>query len=186
MTAWRRTGGSADPPGLSGCVGELVLIGFDNALSTAPSRANASCSRRRMRSRETPSSRSIASSDCCSPPKPAKLEDPPLELRERLERSSNRLPAQRLSCLLDRIDRLRIREEIAELAISVHSDGLVQRHGSLDSAESFLDVLGLVSANSCELLHSRLTPMLELELAADTSELDAPLVQCAGMRIVRD
>ena len=55
------------------------------------------------------------------------LEDPPLALGERVERLADVLAAQRLLRLVERVGRLAVGEEVAELALVVGADGLVQR-----------------------------------------------------------
>ena len=61
----------------------------------------------------------------------AKLEDAPLALGQRVERLADALLAQRLLGLLERIRGLAVGEEIAELALVVGADALVQRDGRL-------------------------------------------------------
>ena len=55
------------------------------------------------------------------------LEDPPLALRERVERAPDALPSERLLGLVERVSRLTVGEEVAELALVVRADRLVQR-----------------------------------------------------------
>src|ERR671936_237468 len=71
------------------------------------------------------------------------LEDPPLALRQRVQRTPDALPAERLLGLVERIGGLAVGEEVAELALVVRADGLVQRHRRLRGAERLVDVLHL-------------------------------------------
>src|SRR5581483_960695 len=57
----------------------------------------------------------------------AELEDPPLPLRQRVERLAHALPAKRLLGLVEGIGGLAVREQVAELALVVGADRLVQR-----------------------------------------------------------
>src|SRR5947209_4166250 len=59
----------------------------------------------------------------------AQLEDPPLSLRQRIQRLADVLLAQRLLGLVERIRRLAVGEEVAELALVVRSYRLVERDG---------------------------------------------------------
>src|SRR3954471_9922202 len=69
------------------------------------------------------------------------LEDPPLALGQRVERLANALPAKRLLGLLERVRGLAVGEEVAELALVVGADGLVERNRRLRGAERLVDVL---------------------------------------------
>ena len=71
----------------------------------------------------------------------AQLENAPLALRQRVERTPDTLLAQRLLGLVERIRGLAVGEEVAELALVVRAHGLVQRDGGVCGAERFLDVL---------------------------------------------
>src|SRR5207247_784004 len=90
----------------------------------------------------------------------AKLEDPPLPLRERVERAPHALPAERLLGLVERVGGLAVGEEVAELALVVGADGLVQRDGRLRGAERFVDVLDRQAGRLRELGLRRLAPEL--------------------------
>src|SRR3954447_26601547 len=57
----------------------------------------------------------------------AELEDAPLALRERVERLPDPLLAQRLLGLVERVGGLAVGEQVAELALVVGADGLVER-----------------------------------------------------------
>src|SRR5207253_4789955 len=56
------------------------------------------------------------------------LEDPPLALGKRVERAPHALPAERLLGLVERVGRLAVGEEVAQLALVVGAHGLVQRY----------------------------------------------------------
>src|SRR5947209_7386512 len=55
------------------------------------------------------------------------LEDPPLALGQGVERPPHALAAERLLGLVERIGGLAVGEQVAELALVVSSDGLVER-----------------------------------------------------------
>src|SRR5215207_6647631 len=57
----------------------------------------------------------------------AQLEDPPLALGEGVEGTPYALAAERLLGLVERVRSLAVGEEIAQLALIVGADGLVQR-----------------------------------------------------------
>ena len=112
-----------------------------------------------------PSSFSIASSERCSPAKPNRSS------RTRRSSSGSEASASRTACraqrvarLLERVDRRRVGEEVAELPVAVLAHGLVEGHGRLDCAERLLDVLELEARRLGELLEGRLAPVLRLEL----------------------
>src|SRR5213078_5403908 len=71
----------------------------------------------------------------------AQLEDPPLALGQGVERPPHALAAKRLLGLVERIGSLAVREEVAELALVVRADGLIERDRSLRGAERLIDVL---------------------------------------------
>src|SRR5439155_15491942 len=71
----------------------------------------------------------------------AQLEDPPLALGQGVESAPHALAAERLLGLVKRVGGLAVGEEIAELALVVGSDGLVQRHRRLGRAQRLVDVL---------------------------------------------
>ena len=68
------------------------------------------------------------------------LEHSTLTLGQLLERILHELAAQCVTGLLGRIHGALVGEQIAELAVAVGADRLVQRDGCLDRAESLLDV----------------------------------------------
>ena len=70
----------------------------------------------------------------------------------------------------------RVGEEIAELAVAVVSDRLVQRDGRLDRLERLLDVLEREPGRLRELLDGRLRGRARLELAPRRGELVPALV----------
>src|SRR5215212_9360982 len=105
----------------------------------------------------------------------AQLEDPPLALGQRVERLAHALPAKRLLRLVERVDGLAVGEEIAELALVVGADGLVQGHGRLRGAERLVDVLERQARCLGELFLRRLAPELHLEPARGARQLLLPL-----------
>ena len=84
----------------------------------------------------------------------AQLEDAPLALGQRVERPADALPAERLLRLVERIGRLAVGEEVAELALVVGADGLVQRDRRVGGAERLVDVLDRQAGRLGELLPS--------------------------------
>ena len=86
----------------------------------------------------------------------AQLEDPPLALRKRVERTAHALAAQRLLGFLERIGGLAVGEEIAELALVVGADRLVERDGRVGGGERLVDVLHRQAGRLGELLLRRL------------------------------
>jgi hypothetical protein len=111
------------------------------------------------------------------------LEDTALKLRELGQRVADGAPPQRVPGLDEWFDRGRIREQVAEFAVAVLADGLVERDGRLDRIEGLLDVLELEAGGLRQLLVRRLAAMLGLHGAPHTRELDPTLVEWA---IVRD
>ena len=91
------------------------------------------------------------------------LEDAPLPLRQGIERPAHALAAERLLGLLERIGGLAIGEEIAELALVVGADGLVQRDGGVGGGERLVDVLHRQPRRLGQLLLRRLAAELDLE-----------------------
>src|SRR5437764_3316272 len=101
----------------------------------------------------------------------AELEDPALPLGQRVERAADSLLAQRLLGLVERIGRFTVREEIAELALVVRADRLVQRDRRLGGAQRLVDVLERQARRVGELLLSRLAAELDLEPARSAAQL---------------
>src|SRR5580765_1218127 len=93
------------------------------------------------------------------------LEDAPLALGERVERLAHALTAERLLRLVERIGRLAVGEEVAELAFVVRADGLIERDRRRSSAERLVDVLDRQSGRLGELLLRGLAAELDLEPA---------------------
>src|SRR5207249_1772188 len=93
----------------------------------------------------------------------AQLEDPPLALRKRLERTPHALAAERLLGLVERIGGLAVGEQVAELALVVGADRLVQRDGRLGGAERLLDMLDRQARRLGELLARGFAAQLDLE-----------------------
>src|ERR687892_912520 len=71
----------------------------------------------------------------------AELQDAPLALRERVERASDALPAERLLGLVERVGGLAVGEEVSELTLVVRADGLVERDRRVGGSECLVDVL---------------------------------------------
>src|SRR5919204_5071953 len=69
----------------------------------------------------------------------AKLEDAPFAFRKCVESPADALLAQRVLRFVERVDRLAVGEEIAELALVVGADRLVQRDGGRRGAERLVD-----------------------------------------------
>src|SRR6266566_3452165 len=101
----------------------------------------------------------------------AKLQDPALPLGQSVERAADSLLAQRLLGLVERIRRLAVGEEIAELALVVRADRLVQRDRRLGGAQRLVDVLQRQTCRVGELLLCRLAAQLDLEPARRAAEL---------------
>src|SRR6185436_12465900 len=95
----------------------------------------------------------------------AQLENPPLALRQRVERLADALAAERLLGLVERIGRLAVGEEVAELALVVRADRLVQRDGRGGRRERLVDVLDREARRLGELVLRRLATELDLEPA---------------------
>ena len=132
----------------------------------AARRARAWPSSWRTRSRVRPSSAPIASSVHGSPSKPNRSS----RIRrsrcgQRVERLADSLPAQRLLGLVERVRSLAVGEQIAELALVVGADGLVQRHGRLSGAERLLEMLHRDAGRLRELLARGFAAQLDLEPA---------------------
>src|SRR5262249_60689913 len=104
-----------------------------------------------------------------------KLEDPPLALRQRVQRLAHTLAAQRLLRLVERIRGLAVGEEIAELALVVRASSLVQRHGPVRCTERLVDMLDRQTCRLGQLLLCRLATELDLEPAGGARQLLLPL-----------
>src|SRR3954470_4350415 len=120
----------------------------------------------------------------------AQLEDPPLTLRKRVERPPHTLAPERFLGLLERVGSLAVGEQIAELALVVRADGLVQRDRGLRGAERLVDVLERKAGRLRELFLGRLAAELDLEPARRAAELLLALDDVDGntdrARVVRD
>ena len=116
----------------------------------------------------------------------AELEDPPLALGELLERIAHGPPAECLAGLVGRIDRGRVGEQVAELAVALVADRPVQGDRRLDDAKRLLRVLQLHARRVGELLRRRLAAVLDLEALADPRRFCRRSWTCVGTRIVRD
>src|SRR5204863_8511448 len=99
------------------------------------------------------------------------LQDPALALRERVERAADALLAEGLLGLVERIGRLAVCEEVAELALVVRADRLVQRDRRLSGAECLVDMLERQSRRLGQLSLRRLAAQLDLEPPCGAPEL---------------
>src|SRR5919204_146911 len=100
----------------------------------------------------------------------AQLEDPPLPLGQGVEGPPHALAAERLLGLVEGVGSLAVREEIAELALVVRADGLVQRHRRLRGAERLIDVLDRQAGRLRQLVLGRLAAEPDLEPAGGPAE----------------
>src|SRR4029079_8531526 len=120
----------------------------------------------------------------------AELEDAPLPLGKRVEGLAHALAAKRLFGLVERIGSLAVREEIAELALVVRADRLVQRDRRVGRAERLVDVLERHASCLGELCLRRLTTEIPLEPARGARQLLLSLDDVHGHadrpRVVRD
>src|SRR5437867_9694959 len=101
----------------------------------------------------------------------AELEDPPLPLGQSVERAPDTLAPERLLRLVERIGGLAVGEQVAELALVVRADRLVQRHGRLGGPKRFVDVLDRKTGGLCELVLGGLAAQLDLEPARRPRQL---------------
>src|SRR4051794_18977089 len=99
------------------------------------------------------------------------LENPPFPLWKRIESPPDALAPQRLLGLLKRIRCLAVGEQVAELALVVGSDRLIQRNRRVSGAERLVDVLNREAGCLGELLLRRLATELDLESARSTRQL---------------
>src|SRR5687767_4292767 len=90
----------------------------------------------------------------------AQLEDAALALGKSVECLAHTLAAERLLCLVERVGRLAVCEEVSELAFVVGADRLVERDGSLGSAQRLVDVLHRQARRLGELFLRRLAAEL--------------------------
>src|ERR671911_668016 len=101
----------------------------------------------------------------------AELEDPPLALGQRIQCAPDALLAQRLLGLVERIRGFAVGEQVAELALVVRADRLVQRDRRMSGSERLVDVLHRQAGRLRELLLRRLTAELDLEPARGARQL---------------
>src|SRR5262245_12974097 len=118
------------------------------------------------------------------------LEDAPLALRKRVERTPDALPAKRLLGLLERVRSLPVGEEVAELTLVFRADGLGQRDRCVGGAERLVDVLHRQACRLGELLLRRLATELDLEPARGARQLllalDDMYRHADRARVIRD
>ncbi len=93
----------------------------------------------------------------------AELQHAAVGLLQSLDGATHLEALQRLVGLVRRVDRAAVGEEVAELAVAVGADRLVQRHGRVRGGESLLDVRFLQAGLLRELLDRRLALELHLE-----------------------
>src|SRR5919204_6740309 len=101
----------------------------------------------------------------------AQLEDPALALGQRVESLAHALLAQRLLRLVEGIARLAVGEEVAELALVVRPDRLVERDGGLGGPERLVDMLDREAGRLRELLLRGVAAQLDLEPPRGAPEL---------------
>src|SRR4051794_39885324 len=101
----------------------------------------------------------------------AQLQDAPLALGERVERPADVLAAERLLRLVERIGGLAVGEQIAELALVVGADRLVQRDRRRGRRKRLLDMLDREACRLGQLFLRRLAPELDLEPARRARQL---------------
>jgi hypothetical protein len=101
----------------------------------------------------------------------AKLEDAALPLGEGIQSPADTLAPQGLLGLVERIGRFPVGEQVAQLALVVRADRLVQRNGRLSGAERLVDVLDREAGRLGELVLRRLPAKLDLESAGRTGQL---------------
>src|SRR5437764_8100310 len=100
----------------------------------------------------------------------AHLEHTALAIRQLGQRALHCVPAVRVGSLLHRILSLGIGEEVAELAVAVAADRLIQRDGCHDCPERLLDVLQLETGRRGELLLRRRRARRRLQPLPHTGE----------------
>ena len=92
----------------------------------------------------------------------AKLEDAPLALGQCVQRLADALATKRLLCLVERIGGLAVGEQVAELALVVGADRLVQRDRRMRGGERLVDVLDRQAGGLGQLGLRRLAAELDL------------------------
>src|SRR5581483_3301888 len=91
------------------------------------------------------------------------LKDPPLALRQSVQRLTDVLAAERLLGLVERVRGLAVGKEVAELALVVRAHRLVQRDRRRGRRERLVDVLDRQAGRLGKLFLGRLAPELDLE-----------------------
>src|SRR5919108_422174 len=92
-------------------------------------------------------------------------------LGESVECAANALLAQRFLGLVERVDSLAVGEEVAELALVVGTDRLVEGDRRLRGAERLVDMLDGEPGRFRELFLGRLAAQLDLEPARCAAQL---------------
>ena len=93
----------------------------------------------------------------------AKLEHPPLGLRQHGQRAANLLPPNRLRRLLGRVAGVGVDEQVAQLGVIARAHPLVERDGHLDGVQRLVNVLQRKAGRFGELFPGGLPPELGLK-----------------------
>src|SRR3954463_9268982 len=101
----------------------------------------------------------------------AKLQDAAFPLRKGVECPPDALAPQRLFGLVERISSLAVGEQVAQLALVVRADRLVQRHRGLGCAGGLVDVLNREAGCLRQFVLRRLATELDLEPAGRPRQL---------------
>jgi hypothetical protein len=105
----------------------------------------------------------------------AKLDDPPLAHGQLFERAADALAAECLFRLLEGVGGGRVGEEVAELAVSVGADRLVERDGGLGDTKRVADVGEAEAGCLGKLLAGRLAVELGLKPSGGPCQLPSTL-----------
>src|SRR6266516_678180 len=105
----------------------------------------------------------------------AQLEDAPFPLGEGVKGPTHTLAEERLLGLVERVGGLAVGEEVAELALVIRADRLVQGDRRLRGAERLVDVLDRQAGRLGKLFLRRLAAELDFEPARGTAERLLPL-----------
>src|SRR3954451_3678837 len=120
----------------------------------------------------------------------AELDDAALPLGELRDDVPHGLAAKRLRRLLLRVDGGLVGEQVAELAVGVGADCLVERDGRVGDRKGLLRVVEAQVRRLSQLVHGGLAAELELEPLGGPAELLPALVHvhghADGPRLVRD
>ena len=118
------------------------------------------------------------------------LEHAALTIGQARERVADGLVTQCVRGLLLGVDARAVGEQVAQLAVALAADLLVERHRRLDGVERLLGVMTLQAGRSDELVQIRRAAVLDLEPLAGTIQLLLALLHVHGHadggRLVRD